>query len=161
MINTSFFLLTPLSKVFAHYWVSLLLLLCAAQYKKLEVLGALLTKIKLSMKIKSLFLGLSPESRPSVWEVKAAAFEDLLLSAFLHLLALGLASVLGLSNFCPGLQHSEDYRESVWGPDLFSPRTDEVWAGHIGSNATSPAYAEHFQLQLCPHKAPPNHKLRR
>ena len=129
--------------------------------KESEVVGGLLTKIKLSMKIKSLFLDSGPESRPSAWEMKAAGFEDLLLSSFLQLLALGFASVLGLSNLCPGLQLSEDYRESIWGPDLFSPHTDEVWVRHIDSNATPPAHAEHFQLQLCPHKSPPNHRLRR
>jgi len=54
--------------------------------KESEVVGGLLTKIKLSMKIKNSFLDRGPESRLSMWEVKAAGFEDLLLSSFLQLL---------------------------------------------------------------------------
>lgn len=129
--------------------------------KEREMIRCLLIKIKLSVKIKSLFLDWGPESRPSVWEVKAAGFEDLLLSLFLQLLALGFGPVWELSKLCPGLQLSEDHRESIRGPYPISPHTDELWVGHIDSNATSPACADHFQLQLHPHVSPPTHRSRR
>lgn len=96
-----------------------------------------------------------------MWDVVAAGFGVLLLSLFLQLLALGFGSVLGLSELCSHAHLSEHHRESVWGSDLFSPHTGELWVGHTDSNATSPAHAKHFQLQLCPHKSPPRHRLRR